>query len=383
MDETNFELRKKEHIQQSLREESQSLIPNEWDKIFFIPEALPEIDFAEVSLKISSLGQEYPNPYFISSMTAGHPEAPQINSVLAEACSERQWLLGVGSQRKELTSSEASREWKELRKKYPRVLLASNIGLSQIIQTPSREIQKLIESAESKVLFVHTNPLQEALQLEGTPQFKGGYVALEKLVKAISVPVIVKEVGSGISISTIQRLKEVGVAGVDISGRGGTHWGRVEGLRAPALSLQAKAAQTFCDWGLSTPEALYQWHCQQEQQKHSRLSQALSYQAAQADRSTPVSQLNQASPGCGFEIWASGGIRNGLQAAKCVALGAQRVGLAKPFLEAALKGVEAVYESMDLLEYELKLSLFCTGIKNIADLQDSAMGRKVWVWQKD
>jgi len=352
INETQFETRKKDHIRCALSDESQSLVTQDWDRILLIPEALPEINLDDVSLEVKSLDQIWKNPFFVSSMTAGHSDSFKINSVLAQVCEAQGWLLGVGSQRREIDDLDAHLEWRELRKKYPKVLLASNIGLSQLIQTPIVKIQKLIEHTEAKVLFVHTNPLQECLQIEGTPQFKGGLTAIEKIRKELNIPIVVKEVGSGISVATILRLKNIGVNAVDVSGRGGTHWGRVEGLRSPKQSLNAQAAVSFKDWGLSTPKALYLWS--QSNSKIGNLEDQLS-----------------------MEIWASGGVRNGLQAAKCLALGAQRVGLAKPFLEAALVGPETVTELMCLLEYELKVSLFCLGIKNICELKQ----RKVWEWE--
>lgn len=349
-----FETRKKDHIRCALSPDAQSLVNEDWDKIFLIPEALPEINLDEVSLAVESLGQFWKTPFFVSSMTAGHSDSLKINSVLAEVCEHKEWLLGVGSQRREIDDPQAYLEWRQLRKTYPKVLLASNIGLTQLISSPIAKIQKLVDHTEAKALFIHTNPLQECLQMEGTPQFRGGLVAIEKLSKVLSVPIIVKEVGSGISTVTIRRLRNMGVAAVDISGRGGTHWGRVEGLRSPQNSLKAQAAETFKDWGLSTPKALYAWS-----------------QVMGEVEGSPV-------PPSSLEIWASGGVRNGLQAAKCLALGAQRVGLAKPFLESAMMGPEAVAQLMALLEYELKISLFCLGIKELRELKQ----RKVWEWEK-
>jgi len=350
-----FENRKKDHIRCSLSDESQSLATEDWNRIHLIPEALPEIDFEEVSLEVQSLGRTWSCPFFVSSMTGGHSDSLKINSVLAEVCQEKSWLLGVGSQRRELDDSSAPKEWKTLRRSYPRVMLASNIGLSQLIQVHPSKIQELIEHTEAVALFIHTNPLQECLQQEGTPQFRGGLKAIERICRELTIPVVVKEVGSGVSPSTIQKLKNAGVKAVDVSGRGGTHWGRVEGLRSPKQSLKAEAAETFKDWGVSTPMALYAW----------------AKWCANATVDTTISNHLE------MEVWASGGIRNGLQAAKSLALGAQRVGLARPFLETALMGSEAVAELMTLLEYELKMSLFCLGIKNLSELKQ----RKVWQWE--
>jgi isopentenyl-diphosphate delta-isomerase len=299
-----FENRKQDHIRISLREESQSYASTDWERVVLQPEALPDLDLSEVSIGVQSLGRSWCSPFFVSSMTAGHAGSLNINSILAEACALRGWMLGVGSQRRELEDLNAAQEWRHLRQRHPSVLLASNIGISQLIHTPTDMIQRLVENTGAIALFVHTNPLQECLQPEGTPQFRGGLRALEKIVKVLSVPVIVKEVGSGMSIKTVARLSDTGVAAVDVSGRGGTHWGRVEGMRAEAKSPQALAAEVFQDWGLSTPRVLKN--------------------LAEAEGSKN-----------GIEIWASGGIRNGLQAAKCLAMGAKRVGLAKPFLEQA------------------------------------------------
>lgn len=346
MNEETFETRKKDHIRCSLQEESQSLAKSDWERIHLTPEALPELDFVDVTLAITSLGREWASPFFVSSMTAGHSDSLNINSIFAEACEETGWLLGIGSQRRELDDLAAHQEWTQLRKKYPKVSLASNIGLSQLITTPIEKIHQLIEVTQAVGLFVHLNPLQECLQREGTPQFKGGLKALEHLSKNLKIPVIVKEVGIGISAATATQLNDIGIAAIDVSGRGGTHWGRVEGLRSPKDSAQARAAETFKDWGISTPKALY----------------ALS--------KSPVKNV---------EVWASGGVRDGLQAAKCLAMGAQRVGLARPILAKALEGVNPVVEYMRHLEYELKISLFCLGMQNITAMKQ----RKVWVWERE
>ena len=346
MNEDIFESRKKDHIQCSLKVESQSFATSDWEKIRLTPEALPEINFNEINLTTASLNSEWNSPFFVSSMTAGHSDSLSINSILAEACERKGWLLGVGSQRRELEDSKAHIEWQQIRKKCPQVLLASNIGISQLVSSPLDQIQKIVENTQAKALFIHVNPLQECLQIEGTPFFRGGYNSIEKLVKILPIPIVIKEVGSGISINTIHRLANIGVSAVDIGGRGGTHWGRVEGLRSPEKSMQNQAAQIFKDWGLSTP----------------RILKSLAE-----------------SPNSNIEIWASGGIRNGLQAAKCLAMGATRVGLARPFLEAALINSKAVIDLMEQLEYELKISLFCLGFENINQMKQ----RKVWQWETE
>lgn len=326
--------------------ESQSESSYDWERIQLIPEAIPDFNFDEVSLTVSSLGQSWPSPFFVSSMTGGHADSVAINSKLAEACSQRGWLLGVGSQRRELTDGKAGSEWETIRKRFPNIKIASNIGVAQLIQEKPEAIQKLIDSTQAVALFIHVNALQECLQIEGTPQFRGSWKAIENVKQKLNVPIIVKEVGVGLSASTCRRLADLGIQAVDVSGRGGTHWGRIEGLRASDRSSQKIAAEVFADWGQSTPKILY--------------------------------ELSKMSIGS-TEIWASGGIRNGLQAVQCLAMGASRVGLARPILQKCVDGVDAVVGLMDQLEYELKIGLFCLGAKNVAELKQ----RKVWVWQTE
>lgn len=342
MNESNsqFEKRKGDHIRISLDPRSQTLGQNGLDSIELIHEALPDLNLKEVEISTSfSLSKSDPSdvslssPIFISSMTAGHEKGHEINVALAKLSSERRILMGVGSQRRELNDSNAANEWKIVRKAAPKALLLGNIGIAQVITTPVDSIKKLIDTTEALGLFVHLNALQESVQPEGTTQFKGGLQALEKLVKNISVPVIAKETGSGMSVATIKRLAECGVSAIDISGKGGTHWGRVEGLRSDESSQLYQVAQTFENWGVSTKESL----------------------------------LNAQQAGVRCEIWASGGIRNGLEVAKCIALGATQVGLAQPFLAAALKGDQALSQLLDRLELELKIALFCTGSANLQE----------------
>jgi isopentenyl-diphosphate delta-isomerase len=341
---SRFEGRKQDHIRLSLDESNQALGRSGLGAIQLIHEALPEINFSEVQIKEDSLGLKLNTPFLVSSMTAGHAGSKDLNLLLARACEKRGWLMGVGSQRRELTDPNAAQEWKCLRKETPNVSLLGNLGLSQLIETPTSKIQELVDNLEASALIVHCNPLQECLQPEGTPSFRGGVKALEHLVSKMSVPIIAKETGCGFSASTLSLLNETGVAVVDVSGLGGTHWGRIEGGRALRGSLQERAAQVFSDWGLSTVESLLE-----------------------AVRLKPQ-----------FECWASGGVRSGLDAAKLIALGAKIIGVAKPILEALMESEERLHECMQAYEFELKVALFCTGCANLQELR----GRQVWQWQK-
>lgn len=277
-------------------------------------------------------------------MTGGFDKSESINMSLAEAASEKSWLLAVGSQRKELSDTQASLEWKNIRKKYPKVKLLANLGLTQALTTPVEKIENLVESTEAIGLIIHLNPLQEAIQKEGTPNFKGGLEVLSSLSQKLKVPLIVKEVGCGFSASTLVRLNEVGVKVVDVSGLGGTHWGRVETLRFEKGDSGQAIGQSFNHWGISTVESLL---------------------AAREIKTN-------------YEVWASGGVRSGVDVAKALALGASMVGVAQPFMDAALKGVPALMQLMAQMEQELKISMFCLGIDRLEGFQK----RKVWQWRK-
>jgi len=198
------------------------------------------------------------------------------------------------------------------------------------------DVQRLMDGLQAAGIFIHCNPLQECIQPEGTPTFKGCWQALENLVKQVSVPVIVKETGCGLSSATMTRLNDIGVAAVDVSGLGGTHWGRIEGHRAQHHPHRYQAAQTFKNWGINTVQAV-------------------------CDAIT----LNPS-----FEVWGSGGVLNGLNAAKLFALGVTTVGYARPILEGAMQSVEQINTLMTTIEYELKVAMFCTGSKVLADLKE-------------
>ncbi len=352
----HFESRKRQHIQLALANENQATGFSELDRVRLIHEALPDFDFSDINIRQRIFRRETKqnlvvnSPIFISSMTAGFEGSLQLNAVLAEAAQNCNWLMGVGSQRKELNKElklsdfGAESEWVKLRAKAPKALLAGNIGISQLI-THGDRIQGLVDSLGAVALFVHTNPLQEALQPEGTPQFKGSLQAIEKLCSRLSVPVILKEVGCGFSKATLRRLANTGLAAIDLSGLGGTHWGRLEGMRCPEDSLQKKASQVFANWGNSTVQSLL-WAKEVKQEIKEELKQ-------------------ETKKDMDFEVWASGGVRSGLDAAKLLAMGANMVGVAKPLLEAALQGPEKVVEVMKQMEFELKVAMFCTGVPNL------------------
>lgn len=333
-----FEQRKKDHIELALLPQNQSSELNALDQIVLDHEALPDLNFDEIDIQSQRLGQTTATPFIVSSMTAGHQQAQSINENLMAACAQQGWGMGVGSQRRELTDPKAAEEWQQLRKKFPNVQLMGNLGAAQLITANLDAIRRLTDNLQTNWLIIHANPLQECIQPEGTPQFKGFYQALEQLIQRSDLKIIIKETGCGFSTRTLQRLKNSGIAAVDLSGLGGTHWGRIEGHRADHAPSHQQAARSFANWGISTTQSL------------------LNALAVQPD----------------YEIWGSGGIRHGLDAARLIALGAQTIGLAKPMLAAALTGSESVIQQMQAIEYELKVALFCTGSRTLADLRGKA-----------
>lgn len=339
-----FESRKADHIRLALDEKTQATGGTGLDRIRLEHEAFPELDFSDLSLEVLLFSESPVMPLFVSSMTAGHGGSLNLNLVMARVSEKRNWAMGVGSQRRQLTDKQADQEWKQIRKSCPSVRFFGNIGIAQLIKTPVADVRRLADTLEAEAMIVHTNPLQECMQPEGTPQFAGGLKALETLVKEIGLPVIVKETGCGFSEATLKRMRGIGIAAVDIGGFGGTHWGRVEGGRSPRGEKLSLAADTFADWGVPTVESL----------------------AAAVKLESD------------YEVWASGGVRSGLDAAKLLAMGAKMVGLAKPVIEAALQGEEALDKRMELLEYELKTAMFCTGVKTVQELRE----KRVWTWVK-
>ena len=338
-----FETRKRDHIEQAMASRNQTTGLNGLDQIGLKHEALPDTNFFEISLQAKALEKKLETPFLVSSMTAGHVDSVNLNLMLARACYQRSWVFAVGSQRRELTDPDAAAEWKKIRQEFPRLSILGNIGISQLIETSTADIEKLVEGLGASGMIVHLNPLQESIQKEGTPNFEGSFESLKRLSSELSVPVIVKETGCGISETTLYRLNELNVAAVDVAGLGGTHWGRIEGSRLDPDHMLYKVAETFGDWGISTAQSL----------------------------------KNARSVGMKCETWASGGMRTGLDAAKAIAMGASLVGFAKPILEGALQGEQGLNQVMERIEYELKTAIFCTGLKSVSELYNN---EEVLVW---
>ena len=330
-----FTQRKKDHIQLALKQENQAEGKAGFQRIQLMHSALPESNFADVNISTKIFGKNIATPYIVTGMTGGWEGSLSINETIAQCCEKRGWIMGVGSQRRQIFDSQSGNEWEKIRKNHPQLILLGNIGLTQLIKTEISMIENLASSLSADGMVIHTNPLQEALQVEGTPEFKGGLKALEKLCQQLSIPVILKETGCGFSEKTLKQLSEMNLYAVDISGYGGTHWGRIEGSRTPQEHPLYDQAKAFKHWGISTIDSLL---FAKKIQKN-------------------------------YEIWASGGIKNGCDAAKALALGASHIGLAKLIMQAALQGAKILDQQMARLERELKIALFCTSCKTIEEMK--------------
>lgn len=330
-----FEARKREHLREALREEHQATQSQALDSIHLHHDALPELDRGEVRLGSLSLGKSMETPFFISGMTAGHADAPRLNRIFAAACEKRGWVFGLGSLRRDLTGGAPLEDWKIFREEFPKLEVLANLGVTQLPEIDESRLDGLLRDLRPHALVLHANALQECIQPEGTPRFRGVVARIRHLAQSISVPLVLKETGSGFSARTLKKLRGSGIRAIDVSGLGGTHWGRIEGARAPEGSFAKQASRTFASWGETTVDS--------------------------------VLAMKQELPET--EIWASGGVRSGLDAAKLIALGAGRVGYAKSALVAALDGAEALDAWMALQEHELSLALFLTGSAHPADLR--------------
>lgn len=332
--------RKKDHLKIAISPVSQIGNPG-FDKYRFIHNALPEIDFNKIDTSASFLGKKVNYPFFISCMTGGIKDGERLNSNLAKAAQKYRIAMGVGSQRIAIEHPEL-RKLFNVRAYAKDVPVIANVGLVQLnFGFRSKEMQECVDMIKADALALHVNPIQEVIQSEGDRNFEKLLPKLEKIVKKLSVPVIIKEVGFGLSEDVIRRLYNVGVRIFDTAGWGGTSWAMIEGLRGKA---DKNLGKLFAGWGNPTADSIIAAAKVKEEKK---------------DRS--------------FVILASGGVRTGVDIAKCIALGSDLVGLAAPFAEAALISDEKTGELIERLSAELKTAMFGTGSGNISDLKNKKL----------
>ncbi len=336
--------RKADHIRINLEEDVQFRgLTTGLERYHFVHQALPELDLEAIDTRVTVFGRELAAPILVSSMTGGTPEAREINRRLAEAAQARGLAMGVGSQRVGVEDPETVETF-QVRDVAPDVLLLANLGAVQLnYGYGPDQCRQAVEMVQADALVLHLNPLQEAVQAGGDTNWHGLLARIEAVCRALSVPVVVKEVGWGISRRVARMLIEAGVAAIDVAGAGGTSWSQVEMHRAPTERLR-RLAGAFMDWGIPTATTL-RWVC----------------------------QVRNEMGALDVEVFASGGIRTGQDVAKAVALGASLVGLASPFLKAAVQSTEAVLEEMAILEDELRVAMLCAGAACLEDLRRPGM----------
>lgn len=301
------------------------------EKFHFIHNALPEINFDDISTEAQMAGRTFAFPLFISSMTGGYAGAEAVNAVIARFCEKYNLPFGVGSQRAMLEAPETGKTFSVAREMAPNAFIAANLGGCQLAAPFDKaKIRKLVDCIQADAFIVHLNPLQELMQPEGDRDFKGVLDGISRLCDILSIPVIVKETGAGISAKVAAKLVNAGVSIIDVSGAGGTSWSKVENVRSGA------ACAGFDDWGIPLVDCLTEIESSDE--------------------------LN-------VEIIASGGIRNGFDITKSLCLGADFTAMAQPVIKAVIDDGENGLESwFAKLQKEIKTIMCLLGAGTISEL---------------
>jgi isopentenyl-diphosphate Delta-isomerase len=332
--------RKKEGIDIPLQKNVQAKTTSTYlEYVRLVHNALPELDYEDIDTSMTFLGKRFSAPLIIDSMTGGTDEATIINGRLGELAEKYGFGMGLGSQRAGLKSEELAATYSIARKNAPNAFLIANIGGAQLSKGLTvDEAKRIVKMIRADALAVHLNPLQELVQPEGEPRYKRVLGQISELAKTIDVPLIVKEVGAGISKEVAIKLEMANVSAINIAGAGGTSWAGVEKLRAESLKddLKKHLGEMFWDWGIPTAASLIE-----------------------VRRSVKLPLI------------ASGGLRNGLEVAKCIALGASMAAMAYPFLQAAAHSRESLFAFADTILAELQSTMFLVGAENTAALASS------------
>ena len=332
-DQNSISQRKSDHIEINLSEDVRSGLTTGLENFHFSHQALPEINLDEVDLGLTLFGKKLHAPLMISSMTGGTEQAMRINRRLARAAQEMKIPLGVGSQRAALENPRLQSTF-QVRDQAPDVLLFANLGAIQLnYQLNIEDCQRAVDMIGADALVLHLNPLQEAVQPEGETNFLGLAEAIGHVCRVLQVPVIVKEVGWGLSRRAASLLVEAGVSGLDVAGAGGTSWSEVE-MHSAETVMQKELAANFIDWGIPTADS--------------------------------IQMVRSVAPE--IPLFASGGIRTGTEIAKCIALGATLGGMASPFLKAGSVSVERTVEVIQTIIKEIRVSMFAAGAGDLQAL---------------
>jgi isopentenyl-diphosphate delta-isomerase len=335
------ETRKAEHLRVSATADVNTRVGAGWEDVHLVHEALPEVDFPAIDLSTELFGKRLKAPLVIASMTGGHAAAREINARLARAAERHGLAMGVGSQRAALRNPDLAHTYGVVREQAPNALLIGNIGAGQLVDQDSgpafsvEHARRAIEMLRADALAIHLNTLEESVQPEGDRRAIGAAEALRRVVAGTDVPVLAKETGAGLSASAALRLKDLGVAALDVGGVGGTSFAAIEGLRAASQGDRKgqRLGEVLRDWGIPTAVAVIM------------------------------------AGVAGLPMIATGGVRSGLDAAKALTLGATAVGVARPILRAALEGEAALNDWIEQCMLELRTALFLTGSHSLAELR--------------
>ena len=330
--------RKADHIEVCLKEDVQAReVTTGFEEVTLVHKALPEIEREKIDLSTTVFGYKFSAPIFVGAMTGGTAKATRMNAAIAEAVEELSLGMGVGSQRIAIDNPKLEHSFSVVREKAPTAFILANIGGPQLVSKYGvKEAKKAVEMVKANALAIHLNALQEAVQPEGDTNYSNLLQRICKLAKELDVPVIVKETGAGIAAEDAEMLATADVAGIDVAGVGGTSWAAVEHYRAKARQdvFSQSLGETFWDWGIPTAVSLVE--------------------AVQSVR---------------VPVIASGGIRNGIDATKALALGASLASATYPFLKPATKSSEDVKKALSYLVEEVRNAMFLVGANSIQNLQ--------------
>jgi isopentenyl-diphosphate delta-isomerase len=334
--------RKKEHLELSLSSDvSFKSKSNGFEYYDFIHDAATEVELDKINFETKFFKKKINYSFLISCMTGGTKAAENINAKLAIAAEELKIPIGVGSQRQALENKKFRNTYDIIRKNAKSVPVLGNLGAAELVRLKSFDpIKLLIDLIEADVFVIHLNPLQELIQKEGTPNFKGLLKSLKQLIKEINVPVVIKEIGAGISANASVKLLDTGVKGIDVAGAGGTSWAGIEILRN-----KSNTNDYFWDWGLPTS------FCLKENMKLKK-----DYK---------------------FALIGSGGINSAIDAAKALALGADYVASARTILKELDKnGLEGVISLVTDWFETIKKIMYLTGSKSLKELRKNKILRR-------
>jgi isopentenyl-diphosphate Delta-isomerase len=333
--------RKIEHVSVALGQDVSVPQRANWSDIQFVHQALPEVDMDEIDTSVNFLGHSLRYPIFISSLTGGHPDVTSINHNLARAAEHYGLALGVGSQRAGIINPDLVASYAVARKHAPNTFLIANIGAPQLIAQSRHpaftleQVERAINMIGANALAVHMNSLQEAAQPEGDRRAVGEAAALKVLTSQVALPVIAKETGAGVCREQALLLRSCGISAIDVGGAGGSSMSAMEAARSQSRGDERNRniGLLYRDWGIATPVAVVE------------------------------------ASVAGLPLISTGGVRNGLDMARALALGATLVGMGFPFLKAASQSYEAVCELLETVVSELKVAMQLSGAASIAQLQ--------------